>query len=171
MGNRTRRSSQKSGFDSKIAGALILGVSCIGIVCIAFWKYVDAQSKTNINIARISVGLFMILGGLAHFDSKKLAFYVHMVPPIFRRREDLVYLTGVTEAFGGLLMLFETTLTIGAYLTLANLIAVYPANIYCAVSRQCREKTGIPLAGAWFRLPLQFVFIGMTYICIAQQWL
>ena len=170
MGRSSKRQSllKQGGFDSKLAGGLILGVSLIGLICILYSRYIDSNSTTSITICRVAIGLFMIFGGLAHFDSKKMAFYKAIMPPIFAFKEELIYFTGITEAIGGLLMLFETTLFIGAYLTIANLIIVYPANIYCVISKNCRETTGMPLSGALFRLPLQLIFLEMAYICIAK---
>lgn len=175
MGKKTSRSTdnngktKNSGFDSKIAGAMIMGVSFVGICCMLYDKLVDSGSPSNITVSRIVLGLFMILGGLAHFDSKKLNFYIALMPPIFAFKKELIYFTGVTEALGGILMLFEFTMHLGAVITIMNLIAVFPANIYCAFSKTCRDKTGIPLIGSWIRLPFQFVFIGMAMLVLNKQ--
>ncbi len=76
---------------------------------------------------------------------------------------------GLVEALGGILMLIPSIRGYGSLLTIATLIAVYPANIYMAMSSDVRKKLKIPLGGTLFRLPLQFVMIGMAYIAVPSD--
>ena len=53
---------------------------------------------------------------------------------------------------------------ITAYGLIFLLIAVYPANIYLAISKEAQELINISsFAASWVRLPLQFVLIGIAY--------
>ena len=71
--------------------------------------------------------------------------------------------TGVTEALGGILLLITPMLWYGRWLTILNLIAIFPANIWCVMSEEVQRKTEIEEEFFILRLPMQFVFIFMAY--------
>ena len=73
----------------------------------------------------------------------------------------LVILSGIAEIVCGLLLLFPTTQNIGAYLTIALLVAVFPANIEMSRKYLVKKKKGF-----WWtilRLPLQILLIWWAY--------
>ncbi len=74
----------------------------------------------------------------------------------------MIYASGVFEIMGGIGLIVPTTKRPAAYGLAALLIAVFPANIYVALSN-------VQLGGfmnysfyQWLRLPLQIVLVGWT---------
>ena len=102
---------------------------------------------------------FYILVGIDHF--LRPGWYAQIVPPLLPYKFELVYISGIFEIlFGGLLLIPSMRYFAGWGLILL-LIAVYPANIYLALTNGAAMGT-TPLI-AWGRLPFQFVFIGLAY--------
>ncbi|GGK77389.1 DoxX family protein [Haloarcula sebkhae] len=107
--------------------------------------------------------LYVAAGGL-HFVVPDL--YVQIVPPVLPAPLALVYLSGVAEIAVGLGLLVPRTRSYAAWATIALLLAIFPANVYMAVSMVTIEGTGggDPSALArWARLPLQGVLILWAY--------
>ena len=97
--------------------------------------------------------------GIDHF--LRPGWYAQIVPPLLPYKFELVYISGIFEIlFGGLLLIPSMRYFAGWGLILL-LIAVYPANIYLALTNGAAMGT-TPLI-AWGRLPFQFVFIGLAY--------
>ena len=84
-----------------------------------------------------------------------------IVPPILPYKLSLVYISGFFEILFGIMLLFPYTRYIAAWGLIMLLIAVFPANIYLAMTNGAALNT-TPLI-AWGRLPFQFVFIGIAY--------
>ena len=102
---------------------------------------------------------FYILVGIDHF--LRPGWYAQIVPPVLPYKFELVYISGIFEIlFGGLLLIPSMRYFAGWGLILL-LIAVYPANIYLALTNGAAMGT-TPLI-AWGRLPFQFVFIALAY--------
>ena len=83
------------------------------------------------------------------------------MPPIFPLHLEAVYLSGLFEILGGVGVLIARTRSIAGWGLLALLIAVYPANIYMALTPEAFPD--IPLFGLYFRLALQFLFFYWAY--------
>lgn len=113
------------------------------------------SAKTN---ARIATGLTFIFIGATHFLMPEK--YLEMMPPFIPVPVLMIYISGFFEILGGIGLIVPWTKRCAAYGLVALLLAVFPANIYVAVSN-------IQLGGfmseaiyQWLRLPLQFVLIG-----------
>ncbi len=65
---------------------------------------------------------FYIIAGVFHFINPK--FYLAIMPRYLPYHLELVYLSGVCEIICGLLLFFKRTQSLGAWLTIALLIAV-----------------------------------------------
>ena len=105
-------------------------------------------------LVRSLLAAFFIFAGRAHFTHPRP--FCKIVPPPLPPLA-FVYLSGVVEIVGGVALMLWPPM--GAYLLIALLAAVFPANIYMAL-------TGIKFGGfpprpwmAWARLPLQPVLI------------
>jgi uncharacterized membrane protein len=107
----------------------------------------------------IIMSLFYILAGINHFMIPE--WYVRIVPPILPFKIALVYISGFFEIILGALLIFPKTRFIAGYGLIILLIAVFPANIYVALTNG--EAIDITPLIAWGRLPFQFVFIGIAY--------
>jgi uncharacterized membrane protein len=116
-------------------------------------------------LQKLGVGLryllaaFFILAGLNHFLNAP--FYLKIMPPYLPWPLVLVYLSGVFEIAGGILLLIPRLIRIGVRGLIALLIAVFPANIHMAFNHELFPEYH-PVA-LWLRLPLQLVLIAWCY--------
>ena len=107
----------------------------------------------------IIMSIFYVGIGIKHFTSPM--WFVKIVPPILPYKLSLVYISGFFEILFGIMLLFPYTRYVAAWGLIMLLIAVFPANIYLAMTNGAALNT-TPLI-AWGRLPFQFVFIGIAY--------
>jgi len=111
------------------------------------------------------MGPLYVVAGVLHFVVPEL--YVQIVPPALPAPLALVYLSGIAEVGVGVGVLVPRTRRYAAWATIALLVAVFPANVYMAVSMVVVEGapgSGDPSAFArWVRLPLQGVLILWAY--------
>ena len=78
------------------------------------------------------------------------------MPPAFPLHAEAVYISGFFEILGGVGVLIPRFRKIAGWGLVALLVAVYPANIYMAITPEAFPN--IPLSLLYFRLVLQFVF-------------
>jgi len=110
-------------------------------------------------ISIIIMSLFYIGAGINHFINPD--WFVRIVPPILPFKITIVYISGIFEVILGSLLIFPKTRFIAGWGLILLLLAVYPANIYVALTNGKAMDT-TPMI-AWTRLPFQFVFIGLAY--------
>ena len=110
-------------------------------------------------ISIIIMSLFYIMAGTNHFINPD--WYVRIVPPILPFKTAIVYISGILEIILGSLLIFPKTRFIAGWGLITLLLAVYPANIYVALTNG--EAMDITPLIAWGRLPFQFVLIGLAY--------
>ena len=116
--------------------------------------------KKKIKLITIYImSLFYILVGFNHFQEPE--WYLQIVPPLLPYKLELVYISGFFEVLFGILILFKKFRFIIGWSLIALLIAVYPANIYLALTNGSAMNTTALIA--WGRLPFQFVFIYLAY--------
>jgi uncharacterized membrane protein len=113
-----------------------------------------------------ALAAFMAGVGVTHFVDP--GFFVAIVPPFLPRPELLVAVSGAAELGLGLALLVPRLRRLAAWGVIALLIAVYPANIYHAVSGGL-EHPDLPAimaspVVAWARLPFQLVFLGWAWL-------
>lgn len=68
------------------------------------------------------MAILYIIAGVLHF--LKPEFYLRIMPSYLPYHLELVYLSGVCEIICGLMLFFKQTQVLGAWLTIALLIAV-----------------------------------------------
>ena len=107
----------------------------------------------------IIMSIFYVGVGIKHFTNPM--WFIKIVPPILPYKLSLVYISGFLEILFGILILFPNTRYIAAWGLILLLIAVFPANIYLAMTNGAALNT-TPLV-AWGRLPFQFIFIAIAY--------
>ena len=119
-------------------------------------------------IFRILLGLFFIIGGAAHFASPDP--YIKMMPPYIPFHLAMVYLSGVVEIAGGVLVLIPATQRIGGWVLMLTLLAIFPANVHMAINGVQPFPFEISQAGAWGRLPVQGLFWAWVWwTCLAKS--
>ena len=102
---------------------------------------------------------FFINVGVDHFVNPD--FYLNIMPPSFPLHAEAVYISGFFEVVGGISMLVPRLRKIAGWGLVALLIAVYPANIYMAITPQAFPD--IPVTLLYVRLAFQFVFFYWAY--------
>ena len=116
---------------------------------LGFWK----------KLVLFGLATFFIYFGLDHFINPD--WFVRIVPPILPFKITIVYISGIFEVILGCLLIFPKTRFIAGWGLILLLLAVYPANIYVALTNGKAMDT-TPMI-AWTSLPFQFVFIGLAY--------
>lgn len=119
------------------------------------------------SLAAITFGIFFIIAGLGHFDEKLIErLYLPMMPPFipFSLRRFVNSLSGIIEITIGIASFIfamihnQRGLSYTALAALFVLLAVFPANIYVALSPRVQEKTGQSQEFANIRLFIQITF-------------
>lgn len=96
--------------------------------------------------------------GITHFTNE--AFFLKIMPPYIPAHQICVWLSGLVEILGGLLLLVPATRRWGAWLLIGLLIAVFPANIHVY---QNQHLVPASPAAHLLRLPLQGVMIAWAW--------
>ncbi|MED5255787.1 MAG: hypothetical protein VX818_00915, partial [Candidatus Neomarinimicrobiota bacterium] len=123
-------------------------------------KIIELNMRILLEIGSIIImSIFYVGIGIKHLTNPM--WFVKIVPPILPYKLSLVYISGFFEILFGIMLLFPYTRYIAAWGLIMLLIAVFPANIYLAMTNGAALNT-TPLI-AWGRLPFQFVFIGIAY--------
>ena len=110
-------------------------------------------------VVLIGLAAFFINVGIDHFVNPD--FYLSIMPPAFPLHIEAVYISGVFEILGGIGVLIPKFRRFSGWGLVALLIAVYPANIYMAISPDTFPD--IPVSALYFRLVLQFIFFYWAY--------
>ena len=105
--------------------------------------------------------IFYVIVGIKHFIEPE--YFLSIVPPYLPCHLELVYISGLFEILFGLLILFPKYRYYGAIGLILLLIAVFPANIYLAQSKEAQEAIGATQEIATWRLPIQGVLIWIAY--------
>ena len=107
------------------------------------------------------MSLLYVAVGIKHFITPD--FFVTIVPPIIKWKEEAVLVSGFIEVILGVLLLFNQTRKLAAWGIILLLIAVLPANIYLYISEIPREILSISKSHALFRIPFQIPLIIISY--------
>lgn len=114
--------------------------------------------ETRRDKAAWALGITLVVAGSLHF--LRPAPFLAMMPPALPWPGLLVAVSGVAEMGVGAALLTRRYRRVAAWTAVLLLIAVFPANVYAAVS-------GVPIPDyspsplyRWFRLPMQAVLIG-----------
>ena len=117
-------------------------------------------------IVLIGLAIFFIYFGIDHFINPD--FYLSIMPPSFPFHEEAVYISGFFEIIGGIGVLVHRFRKIARWGLFALLIAVYPANIYMAITPNAFPD--IPVYMLYFRLALQFLFFYWAYTVTRESY-
>lgn len=101
------------------------------------------------------MSLIYFAAGIYHFVNPKM--YLRIMPSYIPFPLPMVYISGACEIIVSVLLIPASTRPLGAWLTIALLIAVFPANIQMLIN--FRKKQHPLLWIAILRLPLQFLLI------------
>ena len=116
-------------------------------------------NRTLKKLALLGLAAFFVGGGVNHFVNP--GFYVAIMPPYLPAHLALVYLSGLFEILGGILVLVPRVRAVAGWGLVVLLLAIFPANIHMAVSPELFPDMS-PLA-LYVRLPLQALLIAWAY--------
>ena len=105
-----------------------------------------------------------VVAGVMHFVYPSA--YAQIMPPALPAPLLLVYLSGVAEIAVGIGLLYPPTRRAAAVATMLLLAAIFPANVYMAVSGvavQGPVSADPSPAVRWGRLPLQAVLVAWAW--------
>ncbi len=105
------------------------------------------------------MALLYVVAGINHFLNP--AVYKRIMPPYLPYPVALIYLSGICEIGFGLLLLPSVTRPVAAWLLIALLVAVFPANVQMALNYWRAHHPYLWLAV--LRLPLQLVLIAWAW--------
>jgi uncharacterized membrane protein len=126
--------------------------------------YMRIESKKD--AARVLLALAFMIAASLHFISD---VELRIIPPFLPLRRAALYITGALEFLGGVGLLIPRFQRAAAWGLVALLVAVFPANIYHAVTHiKLGGITDSPLYH-WIRLPLQGAFIWWTLWCTSKK--
>ncbi|NIJ53099.1 DoxX family protein [Dyadobacter arcticus] len=111
-------------------------------------------------IALYFMASLYMLAGTMHFIRPKT--FLRIMPHYMPHPLQLVYLSGFCEIIFGLMLIIPNTRHFGAWLIIALLIAVFPANIQMTIDFYHHKNPYL-----WvtiLRLPLQFVLIWWAWL-------
>ena len=111
----------------------------------------------------ISLYIMVILyvaAGIYHFVNPRM--YQKIMPTYLPYHMFLIYISGVFEILFALLLIPESTRPMAAWLIIALLIFIFPANIQMAVNFWQKQRPNVWIALA--RLPLQLILIWWAWI-------
>jgi uncharacterized membrane protein len=104
-------------------------------------------------LSRTALAAFFSAAGALHFVRPRP--YESITPPPFPKKES-VAISGVAEIVGGIAVLHPATRRAGRWGLIALLLAVFPANVWMALSpHEIPGAHKIPRWALWARLPLQ----------------
>ena len=106
------------------------------------------------------MALVYVAAGIYHFVNPKL--YMKIMPTYLPYHLQLIYISGVIEIVLGIMLIPEGTRSIAAWLIIAMLIAIFPANIQMAITFW--QKKHPFFWGTVARLPLQIVLIWWAWM-------
>jgi len=131
------------------------------------------HSQVVYYFSKFSLSIFMLLSGFAHFMLPQ--FFKSIIPYFFPLKDFLVYSTGIFEVLLGVLYgapgVSTSLLNLTSWLLIVFLLAIFPANINCAVSSAVRRRLGFSHRETLIRLPIQLVFIFWAYLHTTRSFL
>lgn len=115
---------------------------------------------TWVACVRWAMAAMFLFTGVSHFTKFRHEMAA-MVPKIFPAPMAMVYFTGVCEIAGAIGLLLPQTRAIAGICIILLLVCLFPANAKAA--REHLKVAGRPATPLWLRLPIQIMFIGLTW--------
>lgn len=126
------------------------GAGALGVAAFGTW----------VASARWALAVMFLFTGVSHFTKYRHEMAA-MVPKIFPAPMAMVYFTGVCEIAGAIGLLLPPTRVIAGFCIMLMLVGLFSANAKAA--REHLTVAGRPATAMWLRLPMQVLFIGLTW--------
>tara|TARA_Y100000780_G_scaffold207234_1_gene203460 strand:+ start:975 stop:1373 length:399 start_codon:yes stop_codon:yes gene_type:complete len=124
-------------------------------------RFMVRKGKLQKSILIVISSIFYTITGIKHFIESD--YFLSIIPPYLPFHIELVYISGFFEILFGLMILFPKYRYYGSIGLILLLIAVFPANIYLAQSKEAQEAIGTSQQIAIWRLPIQGILIWIAY--------
>jgi len=124
-------------------------------------RFMVRKGKLQKSILIIISSIFYTIVGVKHFIEPD--YFLSIIPPYLPFHIELVYISGFFEILFGLMILFPKYRYYGSIGLIFLLIAIFPANIYLAQSKEAQEAIGASQQIAIWRLPIQGILIWIAY--------
>lgn len=141
---------------------VLVAVLTTAIACfhaLGLWAGVSLWSSWQ-DASRWGIAVMLLFAASAHFNSMRHEL-AQMIPPPLPNPPLIVRLTGLCEIIGAVGLVIPATQRIAALCIIAFFLVVLPANIYGATMKS--TLGGRPVTPLWLRLPMQAIFIGLTW--------
>ncbi len=112
-------------------------------------------------LSRAVLATFFVGAGALHF--LKPDGYEAVVVPGLPYPREIVFISGAAEILGGLGVLSKRARPWAGWWLVALLVAVFPSNVYMAISPEDIRGLSVPPELLWLRLPLQVVLIAWVW--------
>jgi uncharacterized membrane protein len=106
------------------------------------------------------MAVFYVAAGINHFVNPK--WYIRIIPPWLPNPSLLNQVSGACEILFGLLLIPDATRSTAAWLIIALLVAIFPANIQMSIN--FKRKNNPYFWITLVRLPLQLVLIWWAWL-------
>jgi uncharacterized membrane protein len=113
-------------------------------------------------LLRVLTAIGFVAAGANHFY--RIGLYERLIPPGFPSPRALVLISGFFEIAGGLGLLVRPLRRYAGWGLIALLIAVFPANLYMAISPKPFADLHIPYWMLLARLPIQAGLIWLVAV-------
>ncbi|MBT7494862.1 MAG: DoxX family protein [Candidatus Marinimicrobia bacterium] len=110
-------------------------------------------------MALLALSVCYIFAGINHFVNPD--FYIAIMPPYLPFHGELVFVSGIFELLGGIMVLMSRFRAIAGWGLILLLIAIFPANLHMAFHPELFSDIS-PIA-LYIRLPIQFILIVWAY--------
>ena len=120
----------------------------------------QGKRERRLTLSRVALGLLFVGAGVTHFVFPRA--FVSIVPDYLPSPRTLVVLSGAAEVAGGLGLFFPRARRPAAWVLVALLIAVFPANLWMA--QHPERFRPLPAWQLWARLPLQVPLIVWAWL-------
>ena len=124
-------------------------------------RFMVRKGKLQKSILIIISSIFYTIVGVKHFIEPD--YFLSIIPPYLPFHIELVYISGFFEILFGLMILFPKYRYYGSIGLILLLIAIFPANIYLAQSKEAQEAIDASQQIAIWRLPIQGILIWIAY--------
>jgi len=123
----------------------------------AFAEPAGSAEPTALRVSRWLLAAGFVFAGVMHFVVT--AQYERIMPPWLPLHRELVLLSGVCEAAGGIGLLVPRTRRAAGVGLVLLLVAVFPANVQMLLNARASHASPTAQALLWARLPLQLALI------------
>lgn len=149
--------------------AFFAGLFTITLLIMLVTRLVGIEAFQSFwDAARLSAAVMFIQVGIMHLTRPEELVY--MIEGFMPNPTEIIILTGVAEIALAMGLLWRRSRKMAGWLLMAQLVAMFPANIYVAVM-ELPAPGGLPASPwyTWSRLLFQPVFIWWIWKCAVQN--